>query len=255
MVAREHRAARRRQGVGALLDRLRHQARHGMRDLPVRRGGRRGRNRHPRRVQGLRGPAARALPDHPAQCRRVAGLVRAHEPLVGHEPGAIRHGRHVPCQVHHLRQPARPRPRLRRPRRRRLLRPPLFRNRRRLPQHPAHPDVHPLQAARHGGREPRRHVRHGPVFRRSRRQPHRLAFRPLHLPRARRPRSGVHRDDLPLGRCPHHARLHRAVDRRARSPVEAHRRLRPCQHESQAGAAARPCRPQRLDATRLAEDG
>ena len=61
----------------------------------------------------------------------------------------------------------------------------------------------------------------------SRRRPERLAHGALRRARHRRRRPPVHRDDLRVAGCAHHARLHRHVHRRAGGGVDAHRRLRP----------------------------
>ena len=87
---RQHRADRRRQGDRAFLDRLGHQARDGgrhraLRGVPL--------HRRARRQDGagaLRVGAARGGREDPAFRRRVAGLVRARQAVLGHGPDALR---------------------------------------------------------------------------------------------------------------------------------------------------------------------
>ncbi len=131
-------------------------------------------------------------------------------------PGAdaVRVQHHDPSPPGHLRQPAGARPRVRR-RRRRLVR----RARGRRGAAPAPPevraaDVPAVPAARPGAGQPRRRLRDGHVLGR-RRRPRRLPPRPPRRQGARRRRAGHDRDGVRVADRPHHARLHRAVHRRA----------------------------------------
>ena len=73
----------------------------------------------------------------------------------------------------------------------------------------------------------------------------------ISAPRPRRRRPGVRRDDLRVAGRAHHAGLPWPVERRADGGMETHRRFRPHDNVRQDRPAARPCRPQGLDAARL----
>ena len=103
---RQHRADRRRQGDRAFLHRLRHQARDGRRDRAVRglQGDRRASECEATALGALRDRAAPRGREDPAFRRRVAGLVRARAPLLGHGPDALRVRADDALQGDHLRQ-------------------------------------------------------------------------------------------------------------------------------------------------------
>ena len=109
-------------------------------------------------------------------------------------------------------------------------------------------DVPAVPAPRHGDPEPRRGLADVHVLGEGR-GPRRLASRALRGARDRRRRAALHRDDERLGRGADQPRLHRALERRAGSGVEAHRRLRPPELGGEVLPADRPCRAQGLDET------
>jgi anthraniloyl-CoA monooxygenase len=92
-----------------------------------------------------------------------------------------------------------------------------------------------------------RHVADGDVFG-ERRHPERLPSRTLRQPRAWRRRPDFRRDDLRVAGRAHHPGLPRTVERRAGGGVETYRRFRSRHDSGKIRLAARPCRPQRLDA-------
>jgi hypothetical protein len=111
-------------------------------------------------------------------------------------------------------------------------------------------DVHALHLARADAEEPRRGLADGAVLLR-RRRAGRLPPGAPGRARARRRRPGGGRDDLPLARCAHHARLPGPVERRAARRLGTHRRLRACESRRANRACssampaprARPMRP------------
>ncbi len=89
-------------------------------------------------------------------------------------------------------------------------------------------DVHALHAARHDPGQSRRGLADVHLLRRRR---HAAGFPSGALRQPRPGRSGAdrHRNDLRLGRCAHHAGLHRDLERRTGGGLEAHCRFCPCQ--------------------------
>ena len=112
------------------------------------------------------------------------------------------------------------------------------------------PMLMPLTVRGLDAQEPHRRVADGHLQRGRRRAAGFPAGAPGR-PRARRRRDGVGRDDQPDARRPHHAGLHRALQRRAAGGLQAHRRLRARAVERQDRHAAGPQRPQGLDPGRL----
>ena len=115
-------------------------------------------------------------------------------------------------------------------------------------------DVPAAKAARDGSREPRGGVADVHVLREGGRA-RRFPSGALRLARDRRRRLDLHRDDLRRPRRPHHARLHRLVERRAAGGVDADRRFRPRQFGGKDLPAARPRRPQGRDQTDVGGHG
>ena len=181
---RERRAARRRRAHGALLDRIRHEARDGGRDR-ARLGVPRARlRRRPRRARGLRG---RAPANRRVDAARGAGqprVVRGHRAL--HGPGAadLRVQPADPQPAHHLHRAPAARPAVRRGRRRAVLARPAA-------------DVHAVPPARPGAGKPRRGLADGHVLG-GRRHAGRLPPRAPRRARDRRRRARDDRDDLRL---------------------------------------------------------
>ena len=111
---------------------------------------------------------------------------------------------------------------------------------------PAVPMFQPLALARHGAAEPGRDVADGHVLG-GRRRAAGLAPRALRRARHRRRGADVHRDDLPLAGSPHHARLHRPLERRAGAGLGEDRRFRARELGREVLPAARSLRPQGRD--------
>ena len=95
-----------------------------------------------------------------------------------------------------------------------------------LPAKPVPPMFTPFRLRGLRTEEPRGGVADGDVFLPGRHS-RRFLSGASGCARAGRCGAAVHRDDLRRARCAHHAGLRRAVERRAGSGVEAHRRLRP----------------------------
>ena len=242
----QHGPARRRQGHGAFLHRLGHQARDGRRDRALR--GVRSRTASVEaRLPLYESGAARGGREDPARRRRVARLVRASRALLGLRSGAVRLRRHDARQGDHLRQPAPARAGLRRPR-------------------STAPSRGRCAAAASTSTSTTLPCRCSSLFACARWcSPNRVVVSPMDMYSAKdgvpgdlhlvhygsraigRRRAGLHGDDLRLAGGPHHARLHRAVERRAGGGLEAHRRFRPRQLGREDLPAARPCRAQGRD--------
>lgn len=182
LVARQHRAARRRRPHRPLLHRLRHQARRGGRPRVGRLPG--GTAVPGQGVGRLRGGAQARRRLHPAGRPRQPGVVR--EPASPSRPAA------PPVRL----QPAHPQP-SRHPRQPPPARLPLHRRRGARVRLPARytPDVHPLPAARSDPAQPGRGLTHGHVLG-HRRRPRRLPPRPPGRAGARRRRAGDDRDGV-----------------------------------------------------------
>ena len=197
-------------------------------------------------ARALRDRAAAGGREDAAFRRRVAGVVRARAPLLGHGPDALRVRPDDAREGDHLRQSRAARAGVRRRDRQGggARRASAGLRRRRDEAHRA--DVPALPAARHDAEQSRRRLADGPVFGAGR-HADRLASRASGQPRDRRRGAGVHRDGVRLGRCAHHAWLHRHLQRRAGSRVEAHRGLHPRQFGRQVLPPARARRPQGRD--------
>ncbi len=215
LAARQRRAARRRRAHRALLDRLGHQARHGGRAgagrVPAR-AARRGRGAG--RLRG-RAPAGRAL--HPARRAGQPGVVREHRPLRPPGPAAVRVQHHHPQPPGHPRQPAAARPGVRRRAPTRWFAGGAGRRRRRCSSRSGSA----AWSCATGSSSPPMDM-----YRARDGVPERLPPRPPGRQGARRRRAGDDRDGLRLAGGPDHARLHRAVHRRAGGGLGAGRRLR-----------------------------
>ena len=192
--------------------------------------------------------AARRGRAHPALGRREPGVLRAHPPLLGLRPGAVRLRRDDALEGDHLRQPPPPRAGLRRDRRPAVRRGRAARGLRRFARASDAADVPAVPAPRHGGPQPGRGLADVHVFGKGRR-PRRLASRPLRGAGDRRGGAALHRDDQRLGGGADQPRLHRAVERRAGSGVDAHRRFRPPELGGEILPADRPRRTEGLDAS------
>ena len=217
----QHGADRRRQGDGAFLHRLRHQAGDGGRDRALRGipGHRQQRCGH--RARALRVAAARRGGKDPALRRRLAGVVRARQPLLEHGPDALCVRPDDAFEGDHLRQPRAARARVRqRGGSGRGARRPCAR----LPgrdRKAARPDVPAVPPARPDPGEPHRRVADVPVLGAGR-AAERLAPRALRLARHRRRRPDVHRNDRRLEGRAHFARDAPASTRtRTRPPGSA----------------------------------
>ena len=205
-----------------------------------------------RRARRVRGRASTGRAVHAARGAGEPRVVR--EPGAVHPPGAdaVRVQHHDPKPPGHLRQPPRPRPGVRRSRRR-LVRRSRTPSRGRAGRR-ATADVPAVPARRARADQPGRRVGDGHVPR-DRRHAERLPPRPPGRQGARRRRSGDDRDGLRLRGGTDHAGLHRAVDRRAGCRLAADHRARARRVGGQDRDPARPLRAQGLDQAHVGGHG
>ena len=223
--ARAGRADGRRRAHRALLDRLGHQARARGCDR-ARALHRPGRPRRPGRARCADYEAVRSVEVLSIQnaARNSTEWFENVDALRQPAAGAVRLFAADAQPAHQPREPAPARQGLRRglrgldrrARRRRSAAP---------PQQPIPPMFTPFTRARRHAEEPRRRLADGAVLVR-RRHAGRLPPRAPRRARDGRRRHGRRRDDLPVARRAHHARLPGPVERGAARRLEAHRRLR-----------------------------
>ena len=115
-------------------------------------------------------------------------------------------------------------------------------------------DVPAVSATRYAAGEPGRGLADVPI-QRGGRAADGLAHGALRRPGDRRSGADLYRNDLPLGRCPHYAGLHGAVERRTGGRLDADRRVYPCARGGEDVPPAWPCRAERQHAADVGRHG